>query len=408
MRILYILPYMPIPANSGNKNLTYNLLKFANKEFVIDLMIIDSFCDNETINKLIKKDFPEIKNIFFYKKNSSIKLFLYKLFFFLRGLPPVLGNYFSFNVSHWLKKNQVFYDLIHFDMWYGSPYTEVLKNKPTVLVSSDAYSLAADLANKETKQILRKIYLNIYKYFFLTLEKYYYPKFDSIICVANKDSCYLANKNKLKNISTIGIPIDEKLENKYITHFHQIKSNPDKVKILIVGNISHNLISARIYSYLVNVYPHIKEKYPRLETVILGQKPRNYLLEKIDQLKNVIHIDFAENYYDFLDQDWIYIYPLNVATGLQTKLQQALAIGLPVIANRICLGGLNLTNNVNVLESNNDKDTIRHITELVEVPSKRINLGKSARDHICENFCISNIGEKYRKMYLRTLRSKNN
>ena len=140
----------------------------------------------------------------------------------------------------------------------------------------------------------------------------------------------------------------------------------------------------------------------------MGQKPRNYLLEKIDQFKNVIHIDFAENYYDFLDQDWIYIYPLNVATGLQTKLQQALAIGLPVIANRICLGGLNLTNNVNVLESNNDKDTIRHITELVEFPSKRINLGKSARDHICRKFCISNIGEEYRKMYLRTLRSKNN
>ena len=45
MRILYILPYIPIPVNSGNKNLIYNLLKFASKEFEIDIMIIDSFCD---------------------------------------------------------------------------------------------------------------------------------------------------------------------------------------------------------------------------------------------------------------------------------------------------------------------------------------------------------------------------
>ena len=35
---------------------------------------------------------------------------------------------------------------------------------------------------------------------------------------------------------------------------------------------------------------------------------------------------------------------------------------------------------------NNDKDTINHITELLEVPSKRIKLGRSARAHICENF----------------------
>ena len=48
------------------------------------------------------------------------------------------------------------------------------------------------------------------------------------------------------------------------------------------------------------------------------------------------------DYFDYLDNDWIYIYPQKLATGLQTKLQQALASGLPVIAE-VSFGGLDLT-----------------------------------------------------------------
>ena len=41
MKILFILPYSPIPTNTGNKNLTFNLLKYLNQKAKVDILIIE-------------------------------------------------------------------------------------------------------------------------------------------------------------------------------------------------------------------------------------------------------------------------------------------------------------------------------------------------------------------------------
>ena len=400
MKILFILPYSPIPTNTGNKNLTFNLLKFLVRNANVDILIIENLGNNKKeIYQNIKNAFPHAKNIWTFDRNKNIKLYFYKLFFLIQGLSPSLGNFYRIKISDWLKVNSYKYDLIHFDMFHVSPYIKSIKNKPTLVVSSDAYSLAANLACQNTKNYLIKIWLNFYKFLLSNVENVYYKKFSKIVCVSNIDQKYLTNKLKLKKIITIGIPIAKSLKEKKIKHNKNILKNKTKTKLLITGNLNHPIISKNIASFLKNIFPKVLKKYPDLKTIILGKNPTNFLKNEIHKSLNVKHVDFVQDYFDFLDNDWIYIYPQKCATGLQTKLQQALASGLPVIAHEVSFGGLNLTYKKNAFKVENEEDFFKYIDELMTDPILRVKLGNDASKHINKNYSIQKIGRKYLETY---------
>ena len=75
-------------------------------------------------------------------------------------------------------------------MFHVSPYIRSIKSKPTLLVSSDAYSLAASLALQNTNNYSLKLWLKFYKILICNLEKIYYKKFSKIVCVSNNDQKY--------------------------------------------------------------------------------------------------------------------------------------------------------------------------------------------------------------------------
>ena len=114
--------------------------------------------------------------------------------------------------------------------------------------------------------------------------------------------------------------------------------------------------------------------------------------------KNITHVEYVEDYKKFLDQDWIYIYAQKCASGLQTKLQQAMAMGLPVIARQVSLGGLFPTHNKNILVAKSDSDFEKNVELLIKNPELRIYIGRNARSYILDNFS----SEIVKKMYLNT------
>ncbi len=404
MKILFILPYSPIPTNTGNKNLTFNLLKYLNQKSKVDILIIEDLGNKKKyFNKNIKKAYPNVRKIFIFNRNKKIKLLIYKLFFLFQGLSPSLGNFYRIKISNWLKLNSYKYDLIHFDMFHVSPYIKSVNNKPTLLVSSDAYSLAANLAFQNSDSYFSKLFLNFYKTLLSNIEKNYYKKFSKIVCVSNIDQKYLTNKLEIKNIISIGIPIAKSLNEKKIKHYQNILKNKSKPKLLITGNLNHPLISKNIVSFLKNILPIILKKYPFIKTIILGKNPTIFLKSQINKSLNVKHVEFVEDYFDYLDNDWIYIYPQKCATGLQTKLQQALASGLPVIAYEVSFGGLDLTYKKNALKVEHEKEFIKYIDKLITHPRLRVSLGKKASKHINLNYSIEKIGKEYLETYKNLL-----
>ena len=144
MNVLYIIPYQFIPPDSGNKNLLYNLLKGIMPHITCDIiLLVDHYQDD--IKDTIRREFPHIGEIIIFEKPRGLKLHTSRLAKFLKGFHPALGRYNNAELGKWLSRNVSTrgYDIVHFDMVHVSPYRDFCRMTPSLLVASDAYSMAA-------------------------------------------------------------------------------------------------------------------------------------------------------------------------------------------------------------------------------------------------------------------------
>src|SRR5882672_10117222 len=180
MKLLFISPFNCVPPNSGNKHLTFNLLKYLTSKILVDLVMLEDTggLTSET-RRLIDKEFPKLNSFRLIQKPTGVTRLAKQLLYLRQGYHPALGRYSSDELTELLERVNAerAYQVVHFDMVHVAPYRVHVPDIPSLLVSSDAYSLAAARAVALYTRQLPKIrgwleYLLIQRF-----ERMRYPKF---------------------------------------------------------------------------------------------------------------------------------------------------------------------------------------------------------------------------------------
>jgi glycosyltransferase involved in cell wall biosynthesis len=103
----------------------------------------------------------------------------------------------------------------------------------------------------------------------------------------------------------------------------------------------------------------------------------------------VRHIEYVDDYADFLDRDWIYVYPRQCGSGLQTKLQQAMALGLPVTAFPISFGGVGRESGDQCNVCRSHEEMAEWVETMLVKPAERCRIGLNAAPYVRSNFLSS-------------------
>jgi len=394
MRVLYILPYSLFPVNSGNKNLTYNLLKQAEFLYNCDiLLLVDNNSDQDLIKEYFKTNLSRINNLFFYAYN--FKSFNY--FNIFKVFHPAFLKYYNSDVVKFLKNiNYRFeYDIIHFDMIHTSFYKTYCKNIKSILVASDSYSLSARISFLSEKKVFIKLKLLVQYFLFRFYEKYIYKLFDSVCFVSQIDLSFASINNYNKNFRIIKIGVDDIF---FVNS--KIKFENQNFKgLLLAGSIDHHQNAFNFIEF-INLLHEFNINIP---ITIIGKNIDNNLLKFISCYTSISYISYVENYVDFLNQDWIYVYPQKLGTGLQTKLQQAMAIGLPVIALKWSLSALELPKETCIaFECENYSQFIFHIRELSVNLNLRKNISFNSANFIRNKYSQNSIKLEIVDIYTNT------
>lgn len=398
MKLLFIIPHNFIPPNSGNKNLLFALLKGLSTHVECDLAILAESVEPE-VKSRIQIEFPYVKEIYIFQRPLGICLQISRLKFLLGGFHHALGRYRSVAMENWLTINADRYDLIHFDMVHVAPYRVFCGAAPTLLVASDAYSLAARTARLTgTLGMFSAGYALLQEWWFGNFERQYYPRFDIVCTVSDIDARWLASIAPKATIRTIGIGLAVEYADRQIKHFSA--ADISKKRILCTGNLNHSAIAEGTMNFLYNSLPVLLRKHPDLSVTLLGKDPTPKLKACIEKLSGVVkHIDFVENYADFLDDDWVYVYPQDCGTGLQTKIQQAMALGLPVVAFAGSFGGLGVESGKHCLICNDTSDMSQNVMSLIDSVDLRRRIGLAASTYIRERFSIEHTGDEMLSHY---------
>jgi len=112
------------------------------------------------------------------------------------------------------------------------------------------------------------------------------------------------------------------------------------------------------------VWPAIKENYPQARFIIAGMQPSRKIqaLAKIDGIEVTGYVDDILSFYQQAD---IMVAPFRVARGIQNKILQAMACGLPVVTSTAGAVGIKCEPGKDLLVASGAADYISEIDRLL-------------------------------------------
>jgi len=154
----------------------------------------------------------------------------------------------------------------------------------------------------------------------------------------------------------------------------------DKKLVIFHGSYGHPPNKTAIKRIIENIAPIIAKRNPNIEFVIAGLDVQTF------SEGNVRSIGFVDDLLMLMDAADLAIIPVEIGGGLRVKMIDYMSRGLPVIATKEGMEGINYTDGGDVLIADDDEDFANKILKLIDNPNTAASIGKSAKEYAMKNF----------------------
>ena len=400
MRVLMLTPYLPFPPSSGGQIRSYNLIKHLSKKHEITLYSLIKSDDERKFIPELKK---YCKNVYVYKRSKSpwtlrnilLTGFGPYPFLVIRNLSPKEKSALVEEIN----KNK--YDLIHAETFYVMPHIPDTK-VPILLVEQTIEYLVYLHYVESIKNIFVRLLLSIDVAKLKFWETMFWKKADGVVAVSGTDK-----KEMLKLAPKLGVGL---VPNGVNLEFFKIKKSwhDENPRILFVANFKwlQNVEAAQLL--LDEVFPKIKEIYPKAKVWIVGQYiPSEILIKKgndilVDNLKEDDEEGIRKAYFEAS----VFVSPLKGPGGTRLKHFAAMAAKLPLVTTKVGAEGLGVVDDEHILVRDDPKALAKATIEILTNPSKAKSLADNARKLVEEKYSWFKMSEYLDTIYESTANVK--
>jgi len=378
-KIVVVLSRFPYPLEKGDKLRAYFQIKELSIEFDITLICISE-------NKPKKEDISELEkycseiNIHLLPKWKSWLSCLVALFI---GKPLQIAYFFNYRIHKKIGKklrekspDHIFCQLIRV-----AEYVKNYHDCPKTLDYMDAFSTGV-----ERRIAFEPFYLKwLFKIECKRLNEYerlIYDYFEIHSIISEQDKKLMG--------TTIKQPVKCIPNGVSDSFFENITRTEPGYDLVFVGNLNYSPNVEAVKFIINKLLPEAKKKGLNFSFLAAGAEPAKLLLnlqeksKKIDILANPKDIRTA-----YLSGK-IFIAPMKIGTGLQNKLLEAMALGIPSITTKLANNALNAVPNESILIAEDSNDFINQILSLRD-KAKYDLLSKNGQNFIKENFNWSKV-----------------
>ena len=320
MKLLVILPRFPYPLEKGDKLRAYHQLKYLSKNHDIYLIALNdsrlSKQDIDAINPFCKE--LHVMNLCWWAKLCSIILFFFK------GLPLQCGYFYDKKAHRKIKRliKTINPDHIYGQMVRVSEYIKKEPYKKTIDyqdVLSKGMDRRAQLAPCYLKPFFKMEYRRLIKY-----EAAIFPCFDHHTIITGVDRDLIPHPDS-NYIEVVANGVD----------FERFKTLNIKKEfdLIFTGNMGY-IPNVDAAVFLANtIFPELKKKFPSLTLAICGANPA----AKVKALarKGIVVTGWVHDMNEYYAKSKIFVAPMQLGTGLQNKLLEAMASGIPCVTSAL-------------------------------------------------------------------------
>ncbi|WP_158971678.1 TIGR03087 family PEP-CTERM/XrtA system glycosyltransferase [Paraglaciecola sp. L3A3] len=385
MHILILAQRVPFPPNKGEKLRTFHQLEYLNRQgFTISLM-----APYEDENELVyfdqlKKQYCE--HVTTYKLNPK---FLSLPVGFIKNQPLSVANFYHKALQNKLDAliSEITFDTILCsasslaEYVFCSSSLSKLKKKPRLIMDfmdldSDKWRQYAEKSSFPMSYIYSREQKLLSQF-----EKKIADTFDDCFFITQAEiDLFKQVHSGLNNIHAIENGLDR-------TMFFPPENNRqvNQPIFLFAGVMDYPPNIDAVTWFVSNIWQDILKAWPEAKFFIAGMNPT----EKIQQLtkhKGIEVTGFVEDIKPYFDQANIFVAPFRIARGVQNKILQAFACGLPVVATSMGAEGVRYHADEDILLADTPREYIEKISLLMRDKELYDKLSKNALDNIKNNY----------------------
>ena len=157
-----------------------------------------------------------------------------------------------------------------------------------------------------------------------------------------------------------------------------------KYDLVFTGNMSYppNIKAAQFLA--LEIMPLLKQTNPDIILVIAGASPHSSVKKLAS--KNIIVTGWLDNITDAYNQSKIFVAPMQIGTGMQNKILEAMAMEVPVVTSDLASTAIGATHKENILIANSANEYAEHITTLLSSIELQKELSKNGLEFATQNF----------------------
>jgi len=368
-KLIVITSRFPYPLEKGDKLRAYFQIKELSTKFEVHLISLsESTLSQEQLSHLA----PFVKSTSIFQLTPLQKWT--GAFLQLFGKKPIQVGYFH-NWATQRKVNALLSELqpdhIYCQLIRVSEYVKNYHDCPKTIDYMDALSKGVE-RRVEKEPIYKRWLFNIEYKRLVNYENSIFSYFEYHTIISEQDRHHIFHAQR-QTIKVVPNGVNEL--------FFEDYPSQKEFDIVFTGNMSYPPnVEAAVYI--------VKQVLPTLPSsvriLLSGATPTQEVLALKSER---VHITgWVDDIRDSYAKGSIFIAPMFIGTGLQNKLLEAMAIGLPCVTTSLANNALQATPNASILIANTSDEFVAQVNELLTNKELYTKLSRNGKEFIASNY----------------------
>ena len=398
MKLLIVSPRFPYPASSADRLTVYQLLRHFSQRHTIDLVACS---DKPVAREHVNAVAPYCRDIHTVKL-ARIQSITKSIGSVLRRRPIQLAWFYTARGTHLIQQlvERDDYDVLYAHTIRAARFLTDLEPTPTTL-----RVLAMQISMRLNYQRLADFERNLaYRMAFKyeasrlrTVEPELSEQFDRSLVISDVDRAAISHRASKRFFECPhGVTLDN-------TPPGTVERDPNM--IVFSGRMDYRPNVDAALFFCQEIFPYIRARLTNAATFIVGANP-DPRIQDLDRLDGVTVTGEVNEIYPWLRRASVGIDPLRAGAGLQNKVLEGLACGLPMVVTPVANEGISAEPDVHLLTANSSYTFARQVIRLLEDSELRRRLGAAGRRFIEENWTWEYHFDRLERMLAEESRAK--
>jgi len=365
MRVLYLTHSCPYPPNKGDRIRNFHILKHLAKTHEVTLMYPSFSTEDIQHAEILNKFCCSVKTVQLSRFMGKLKCCVSLL-----GNQPLTNAYFYARSLQDLV-NQEPCDVIVVDCSSMAQYVRGI-NKPRIIdfvdVDSDKWRHYADMASFPKSLVYKREYRQLQR-----LEAKLVEEFDASIVISEEEKTHLPESDRLFVVRN-GIDLE----------YFSPRGLPNPNTVIFTGAMNYFPNIEGVLFFHEEVLPRIQQDIPSVKLIIGGMDP-DPSIQRLES-EHVMVTGFVPDMRDYLEQAAVCVVPLRIAKGIQNKVLEAMAMGIPVVSTSVANSGINAVDNRDLIIADDPQSFADAVVTLLRNENVRRTIASNARGFVEKEF----------------------